>query len=145
MYSWDCQPSENGELAVTLVPILTWCHADFFLEQARKVLGVLETEFIGYLVERQLAVENVLLREVDDLVLDVALCRHASLFLHEVAEIARREAGLVGEIGDAGQTLAFGLAAAEILVKALLEAGHDVAIHLVSGDELAVVVAHAVI
>ena len=120
-------------------------HPDLLLEQPCEVLGVLETEFVGHLIDGQFTIHDVLLREVDDLVLDVALSREARFLLDEIAKVAGREENLLGEVGDAGQALALGLAAAEVRLQVVLEAGYDVAVHLVARDELAVVVAHAVV
>ena len=109
------------------------------------MLGILEAELVGHLVDSQLLVCHVLLREVDDLVLDVALSRESCLFLDEVAEITWREKNLLCEVGYRGQPLALGLATAEIRLQIVLETGHNVAVRLVAGDELAVVIAHAVV
>ena len=39
-----------------LIPVFTRCHADLLFEQAREVLGVLEAEFVGYLIEGEFLV-----------------------------------------------------------------------------------------
>ena len=109
------------------------------------MLGVLETELVGHLIEGELLIQHVLLREVDDLVLDVSLRREARFLFNEVTEVAGREEHFLCEIGDGGQTLALCLATAEVGLQVVLEAGHDVAVHLVARDELAVVVAHTVV
>ena len=109
------------------------------------MLRILEAEFVGHLIDGQLVVHHILLREVDDLVLDVALSRETRFFPDEVAEVAGREEDLLCEIGDGGQPLALCLATAELGLQVVLEASHGVAVHLRTSDELAVVVAHAVI
>ena len=67
-----------------LIPILARCHPDLLLEQAREVLWILEAELVGHLIDGQFLVHHILFREVDDLVLDVALRRETRLFLDEV-------------------------------------------------------------
>ena len=125
--------------------VLAGSHAYLLLEQAGEVLRILEAEAVGYLAERQGVVEDVLLRQADDLALDVALGGLSRLALDEVAEIAGREVGLVGKVGHAGQAVALGVAADEVVAQMALEAGEDVAVHPFAGDELALVVAHAVV
>ena len=71
--------------------VFTRCHAALLFKQTREVLGVLEAELVCNLIESQFLVQHVLLREVDDLVLDVALCRHARFFFDEITEVAGRE------------------------------------------------------
>lgn len=45
------------------------------LEQAGEMPGIPEAEFLVYLINGRLLIHDVLLRQVDDLVLDVAFCR----------------------------------------------------------------------
>jgi hypothetical protein len=90
-------------------------------EQAGAMLWVSEAEFISHLIDGQLLIHDVLFRQVDDLVLDVALCSEAGHLLDEITEVACRKAGLFGEIGDGGQAFAFSLSAAEIVLQTLLE------------------------
>ena len=78
------------------------------------MLWILEAELVGHLIDGQLFVHHILLREVDDLVLDVSLRRHARFFLDEVTEVAGREEHLLCEISDGGQPLTLGLATAEV-------------------------------
>ena len=115
------------------------------LEQAGEVLWILEAELVGHLIDGQFLVHHILFREVDDLVLDVSLRREARFLFNEVTKVAGREDHLLCEIGDGGQTLALGLATAEVRLQVVLETGHDVAVHLVARDKLAVIVAHAVV
>ena len=74
------------------------------------MLGILETKLISHLIEGQFLVHHVLLREVDDFVLDITLGGHTRFFLDEVAEVAGREENLLCEIGYGGQALALCLA-----------------------------------
>jgi len=64
MYPWLRPALYQGAsyvFGILLIPILTRCHADLLFEQAREVLGVLETELVGHLIEGQLLVQHVLL------------------------------------------------------------------------------------
>ena len=69
---------------ILLVSILARCHTDLLLEQPCEMLRGLEAELVGHLIEGQFLVQHVLLREIDDLVLDIALGGEARLLLDEV-------------------------------------------------------------
>ena len=54
------------------------------------MLWVLEAELEGHLIDGQLLVHHVLLREVNDLVLYIALGCESRFFLDEFTEVAWR-------------------------------------------------------
>ena len=85
-----------------------------------------------------------MLGTVDNLELYVFLGRFSRFLLYQVAEIAWRQARLVGKIAYRGQPLPLRAAAAEIVVQFVLELMQHVAVHLASRAELAVVEAQAV-
>jgi len=109
------------------------------------VLWIFEAELIGDFADGQTGLDEQLLGTLDDGILDVALGGGAALLADQVAEIVGGETGLVGEIGNRWQTVTFGMTTDEVLAQLLMEGCEDVAVHLVTRDELAVVVAHAVV
>lgn len=85
------------------------------------MLGILKTELVGHLRDALAGVEEHLLAESKDMLLDVGLCRQPRLLADEVAKVAGRQAGLVGEIGHRGQSVVHGLALFEVGLDVLLE------------------------
>ena len=108
-------------------------------------MRVFEAELTGDFADGQAGLDEELLRTLNDGILDVALGGGAALLADEVAEIVGREAGLVGKVGNCWQTVPFWITADEILLQLLMECGEDVAVYFMAGDELAVIVAHAVV
>lgn len=106
--------------------VLTRCDTHHLLEHAGKVLGVLETETVGHLVDRERWVKDVLLRQVDDPVLYISLGGDARLALDEVAEVTGRKASFVGKITDGRQSVSFRMTIVKIFPQMLLEACEDV-------------------
>lgn len=109
------------------------------------MLGILETEHVGYFVDRLLGAQQFVLGQVHDFVLYQFLGRATSLLLDEVAEIVGGEEAVLGEIFHGGQSFPLSPVACEIVVKQSLELGEHVLVHLFTGDELTVVEAHAVV
>ena len=124
---------------------MVWCHTCARLEQTCEVLRIFEAELIGDFADGQTGLDEELLGTLDDGILDMALGGGAALLADEVAEIVGREAGLVGKVGNCWQTVPFWITADEILLQLLMEGGEDVAVYFMAGDELAVLVAHAVV
>lgn len=56
-------------------------------ERPVEMLGVLESQRVGYLCDCLVCAEYQFLGQVDDFVLDVFLCRFSRLFFDEVAKI----------------------------------------------------------
>ena len=79
------------------------------------MLRIFEAELIGDFADGQTGLDEELLGTLDDGILDMALGGGAALLADDVAELVRRETGLVGEVGDSGQTIAFWMAAHEVL------------------------------
>ena len=109
------------------------------------MLWVFEAELIGDFTDGQAGLDEQLLGLLDDGILDVTLCGGAALLADQVAEVVGRETGLVGEVGDGGQTVTFWMVVYKVLAELLLEGQEHLAVHLVSRDELAIVVAQAVV
>ena len=109
------------------------------------MLGILEAELVGDFADGQAGLDEQLLGALNDGILNVALGGGAALLADQVAEVVRRETGLVGEVSHSGQAVSFRMAAHEVFAQLLVEGGEDVAVHFVACDELAVVVAHAVV
>ena len=109
------------------------------------MLRVFEAELVGDFADRQTGLNEQLLGTFDDSILNVALGGGAALLADEVAEIIGRQAGFIGKVGYRGQTVSFRMTVLEVLAQLLMEGCEDVTVHLVARDELAVVVAHAVI
>ena len=109
------------------------------------MLRIFEAESIGNLADGQAGLDEQLLGTLDDGILNVALGGGTALLADQVAKVVGREAGLVGKVSHSGQAVSFGMTANEILAQLLMEGSEDVAVHLVACDELAIVVAHAVV
>lgn len=108
-------------------------------------MRVFEAELVGDFADGQTGLNEQLLGTLDDGILNVALGGGAALLADQVAEIIGRQAGFIGKVGYRGQTVLFWMTVLEVLAQLLVESGEDVAVHLVARDELAVVVAHAVV
>ena len=80
-------------------PVFLWHHSRKFLEEAGKVLRILEPEVVGNLRNALRRVEEQLLAELKDVLLDIVLRRHTRLLADEVTEITCGETGLISEVG----------------------------------------------
>ena len=83
------------------------CTAGEFLEQAAEMLGVLETELVGYLADSLVAAEHLVFGQTDDLVLDMFLGCLPGFLFYQVPEIVRGKADLVCKVLYCREALRF--------------------------------------
>lgn len=130
--------SALSSVQVELLAVLAGALAGEALEEAGKVLRVLEAEVVGDDADVVGRGGEALLGDGYDVARDHFLGRVAGLFLDKVAEIAGSQVDEVGEVGHRGDGVAvFGLF--EIGFQLAFETADNLRVDLVAHDELAVV------
>ena len=109
------------------------------------MLRVLETKFVGNLADGLPRVEYALFCHIQGLLLNMLQGGFTRFLFQQVAQIVGREAESVGTILHGGQSFRGRFAGMEIRIQQGLEAGKDVAVQVLAGDELAVVEAFAIV
>ena len=133
-----------GSIAGKFFTKLSGRTAYILLEQTNEMLRILKTERIGNFAYIQLIVNQIAFRQFYYFLLYVLLRRLAGLLLDDIAEIARRQANLVGKEFHRGQTVADILFTGKIFVQQLFETGQHTVVHRFARTELAVVEAQTI-
>ena len=109
------------------------------------MLRIFEPEFVGNLADRLARVEHPFLGQVDQLHLDMFLCRPARLFFNQVTEIVGRKMQFPGTVSHRRQSDLLGPVRNEVFVEHVFETHQNIAVHFVARNELPFVETHAVI
>lgn len=125
-------------------PVLGRGHPCMCLEETDEMLGVLKTELQTDLVDAQVALVQQLLGGGEEVVGNEILGSLAGLHFDQGAEVAGREAALVGKIGHSGQSLTAGLCL-DIVGQHPLKPPHYVVVDLFARHKLAVVEAKTIV
>jgi len=122
----NCTKNADCSALALLLQELRRCDARRILEQTGEMVGVRETEFLGYLGHTHAAQEQPL-GPHDDETADVVLGALVQRIAHDVAKVARRQAQFTRAILHAGQATPLLLSSCIIVHQQLLETGQDVA------------------
>ena len=109
------------------------------------MLWILESEAIGHLADGLAVIEDPLLCQVDDQGLNMVLGGFPCFLLDKVAKIVGREIQFFGTVGHRGQSEGLGLVGPEIVVQKAFKPFQDALMHILAGDELAVIETYTVI
>lgn len=115
------------------------------LEEAYKMLRILESQGFGHLFDVLVRIHHLLLRSAEHLQVNVLLSRFASLLFDQISEIVGRQADLVGKETDGRNPLDHRLIRVEILVEQPLKTGQRVVVEVFTRNELPFVKPHAVV
>ena len=126
-------------------PVLIRGLADNPFKQPREMLRIFESEFVGNLADRLARVEHPFLGQVDQLHLDMFLCRPARLFFNQVTEIVGRKMQFPGTVSHRRQSDLLGPVRNEVFVEHVFETHQNIAVHFVARNELPFVETHTVI
>lgn len=125
--------------------ILARCYPLISFEETDEVLRILEAEFGCHLCNAFFRMQQLFLCHIEHLQLDVFLCRFACLFLYQIAEIIGRKAHFIGEILYGRHSVFQCDVRIKIFVNQLLETPQHIQIHVLSGNELALIKPHTII
>lgn len=108
-------------------------------------MGILEPQFIGDFTDGFIGGAEKLLGFVHQLEQDILLGRFSRLFLDEIPEIVGGEMQFICEILHIGQPLFLRLVSFEVGIQQAFELRQHIPVHMLAGDELAVVKTHSVV
>lgn len=114
-------------------------------EEAHEVLRVLKACLERHLLDGQFGVAQLSLGILKEVECDMLLCCFACFGFDHIAEVVGREVHLVGKVLDGWDTFGSRFAGEYIIVEQLVEACKGRDIEVLSGNELPLVEAHAVV
>ena len=98
-------------------PVLIRGLTDNPFKQPREMLRIFESEFVGNLADRLARVEHPFLGQVDQLHLDMFLCRPARLFFNQVTEIVGGQEHFVRKVFYGRQSVCLQFVTLEIVIE----------------------------